>query len=110
MAYRTTGMWQIRVGARLRHLTSSGYIHLSITRNPSCLPTCKQRPNKRDKTMTKLEKLLTPADVAGLLRVKVGTLAVWRCTMKYSLAFRKVGRLVRYRAEDVQAFIENNNR
>lgn len=55
-----------------------------------------------------LPKLLTPAQVAELLSVTEHTLAVWRCEKRYDLPYMKCGRLVRYRAEDVAAFIERN--
>lgn len=48
--------------------------------------------------------LLTPQDVADRLGVSPTTLATWRCTQRYPLAYIKVGRLVRYRAGDVEAF------
>ena len=41
-------------------------------------------------------ELLTPAQMARLLGVSVGTLAVWRCTKRYPLPYIKVGRSVRY--------------
>ena len=48
--------------------------------------------------------LLTPQDVADRLGVSPTTLATWRCNKRYPLAYVKVGRLVRYRAGDVDAF------
>lgn len=50
-------------------------------------------------------KLLSPDDVAALLGVAPHTLAVWRCEKRQKLAYVKVGRKVRYRAADVNAFI-----
>lgn len=52
--------------------------------------------------------LLTPDEAADLLGVTVGTLSVWRCTARYPLPYVKVGRCVRYRREDIGAFIEAN--
>ena len=51
------------------------------------------------------EQLLTKEEVSSILGVSVGTLAVWRATKRYNLPYVKSGRVVRYRAEDVQAFI-----
>jgi excisionase family DNA binding protein len=51
-------------------------------------------------------KLLTPKETAEILGVTVGTLQIWRTTRRYPLNYIKSGRLIRYRAEDVQAFIE----
>ena len=48
--------------------------------------------------------LLKPQQVAERLGVSTTTLATWRCTKRYPLAYVKVGRLVRYRAGDVEAF------
>ena len=53
------------------------------------------------------QKLLTKEDVSQILGVSVGTLAVWRATKRYNLPYVKSGRLVRYREEDVQAFIDS---
>jgi excisionase family DNA binding protein len=53
-------------------------------------------------------KLLTPSEVSAILGVEVETLNVWRCTKRYNLNYVKTGRLVRYRLEDVQKFIEGN--
>ena len=57
-----------------------------------------------------LNRLLTPDQVADLLGVAKGTLAVWRCSGRYQLAFVKIGGRVRYRAGDIQAFIERRLR
>lgn len=48
--------------------------------------------------------LLKPRDVAARLGVSTATLATWRCTKRYALTYIKVGRLVRYRLADVEAF------
>ncbi|NIZ63437.1 DNA-binding protein [Sedimentitalea sp. CY04] len=48
--------------------------------------------------------LLKPKQVAERLGVSITTLATWRCTKRYPLAYVKVGRLVRFRAGDVDAF------
>jgi excisionase family DNA binding protein len=50
--------------------------------------------------------LLRPHEVAARLGVSPGTLAIWRCTGRYRLPFVKVGRLVLYRPEDLEAFIQ----
>jgi predicted DNA-binding transcriptional regulator AlpA len=50
--------------------------------------------------------LLSAAQAAELLGTTAGTLAVWRCTRRYpALRFVKVGRSVRYRLADIEAFI-----
>ena len=51
-------------------------------------------------------KLLTEAEAADYLSVEPQTLCAWRCTRRYNLPFIKVGRLVRYREEDIEAFLE----
>ena len=52
----------------------------------------------------KQKTLMTPQDVANRLGVSITTLATWRCTKRYPLTYVKIGRLVRYRATDVEAF------
>ena len=49
--------------------------------------------------------LLTPRDVARQLAVSEETLTTWRCTRRQHIPFVKVGRLVRYKREDVSAYI-----
>jgi hypothetical protein len=56
-------------------------------------------------------RLLKPEEVAELLRIKVSTLAIWRTSAKRRrlLPFVKLAG-VRYKAEDVLAFIEQRRR
>ena len=54
-----------------------------------------------------LDRLLTPPEVSEILGVNVETLNIWRATKRYPLPFVKAGRLVRYRQQDVAAFIES---
>ena len=54
-----------------------------------------------------IPKLLTVEETAQYLGVTPSTLAVWRVTGRYALVYIKVGRLVKYRAEDVHSFIES---
>lgn len=50
--------------------------------------------------------LLTGEQTAAILNVSPATLAVWRCTRRYpGLKYCKIGKCVRYREQDVQAFI-----
>ena len=49
--------------------------------------------------------LISCEEAADILGVSPGTLTVWRSTRRYPLPWVKVGRLVKYRIEDVQAFI-----
>lgn len=55
-----------------------------------------------------IKKLLTTAEAAELLGLKnKETLAVWRCTKRYpELEYIKIGRVVRYRREVIDAFIK----
>lgn len=49
---------------------------------------------------------LTPQEAADLLGVATKTLAQWR-TQKRGPKFYHVGRLVRYRAEDINEWVES---
>lgn len=50
--------------------------------------------------------LLTAQQAAELLGIAEGTLSVWRCTRRYpELAYIKVGRSVKYRVSDINAFL-----
>ncbi|MCP4475597.1 MAG: helix-turn-helix domain-containing protein [Gammaproteobacteria bacterium] len=58
-----------------------------------------------------MNDLLTPEEVAKIMGTKVSTLSVWRSTGRYqNLPFIKVGRLVRYRVEDVENFLNDRKR
>ncbi len=52
----------------------------------------------------------TPKEAAEYLDVGVDTLSVWRCTGRYGIPFIKVGRLVRYRKSDLDAFLTRRTR
>ena len=51
-------------------------------------------------------KLLTTEEAAAVLGKAPGTLVVWRCTKRYDLPFLKIGGSVRYREEDLLAFLD----
>lgn len=51
------------------------------------------------------EPLLDRKTAAKYLCVSPGTLAVWDCTKRYDLKPIKVGRAVRYRRADLDAFL-----
>lgn len=59
-------------------------------------------------TVAAFPQLLKPETVAELLGVTPHTLAVWRCSKRYNLAYVKVGANVRYRPADVDAFITSH--
>lgn len=50
-------------------------------------------------------ELLTRQEVAKYLGCRPQTLAVWAITGRYALPFVKVGRLVKYRRSDLDAFL-----
>lgn len=51
--------------------------------------------------------LLTAAETAARIGVKASTLSIWRTTGRYALPFVKAGRLVRYRRQDVERWLES---
>lgn len=48
---------------------------------------------------------LNEAEAAEYLGVSPGTLTVWRSVGRYNLPYVKVGRLVRYRKSDLDAWL-----
>jgi excisionase family DNA binding protein len=50
---------------------------------------------------------LTRQEAADYLGVKFHTLEVWACTGRYKIKYIKVGRSIRYKKEDLDAFIAN---
>ena len=53
------------------------------------------------------DPLLTPPEAAKYIGVAENTLSVWRCVGRYDIQFIKVGRLVRYRLSDLEAWLES---
>ena len=49
--------------------------------------------------------LLTRKQAAEYLGVEITTLHNWACTKRYNLKFIKVGRLAKYRTEDLDEFL-----
>jgi excisionase family DNA binding protein len=49
--------------------------------------------------------LLTTEEAAAYLGIKPRSLEVWRCVGRYGIPFIKVGRLVKYRKADLDAFL-----
>ncbi|MFT9396463.1 MAG: hypothetical protein ABF545_00115 [Bifidobacterium psychraerophilum] len=56
---------------------------------------------------TDLPSLATPLQVQNFIGVPVNTLAYWRFEGSH-LPFVKMGRLIRYRRQDVLDFVESN--
>ncbi len=59
---------------------------------------------------TKRITLLSRVEAAAYLGVSAQTLAVWASTKKYRLPFIKVGRLVKYKLDDLNDFLERGLR
>lgn len=51
-------------------------------------------------------ELLTPEQAAARMGLRPQTLAVWRTTGRYGLPYIRAGRLIRYRPEDIDAFLD----
>jgi excisionase family DNA binding protein len=56
------------------------------------------------------KELVDDTDAANILGVSPGTLSVWRSTGRYGLPFVKVGRNVRYRVSDLNAWLDKRTR
>lgn len=54
--------------------------------------------------------LLDEHQAASTIDVTPGTLSVWRSTGRYNLPFIKVGRKVRYRRADLEAWLASRTR
>jgi len=54
----------------------------------------------------KRHRLLDQKQAAELLRKSPGTLKNWRSNKRYQIPYLRIGRSIRYREEDVLAFME----
>ncbi len=52
--------------------------------------------------------LLSRKEAAKYLGISEQTLAIWKCAKRYDLPFVKIGRLIKYRKADLDAFIFKN--
>jgi excisionase family DNA binding protein len=52
------------------------------------------------------KSLFTPKEASEYLGVSQDTMSVWRCVGRYNIPFIKVGRLVKYRKSDLDAWLE----
>ena len=55
-------------------------------------------------------QLLTRKQAAQFLGVRENTLAIWATNKRYDLPFYKVGRLTKYKALDLEKFIQSNQK
>ena len=93
-------------------ITEQPTVHFSgalIPTAPRCEP---EQPESQEDGLPILgslpdSSLLDSQQTADYLGLSVDTLSVWRSTGRYNLPFIKVGRLVRYRAGDLKAFLKS---
>lgn len=62
--------------------------------------------NKR--ALTLAAQTVDRSEAANYIGVAANTLAVWASTKRYPLPYIKVGRKVRYRLADLDAFLQRN--
>lgn len=66
-------------------------------------------PSKQQSPAPRFEsELLSRKEAAAYLGIAEQTLAIWHCTKRYDLPCAKIGRLVRYKKSDLDAFIARN--
>jgi excisionase family DNA binding protein len=53
-------------------------------------------------------ELLTRREAAAYLGISEQTLAIWKCSARYDLPVIKVGRLVKYRRSELDAFLSRH--
>ena len=62
------------------------------------------QPNEFEQTNQ--PNLMSRTEAADYLGLAPHTLAVWKCTSRYSLPCVKIGRLAKYRKKDLDDFIQ----
>lgn len=58
----------------------------------------------------KIQQLLTTKEAAAYLGVTESTLAVWRCDKRYNIPYIKVGHLIKYRLNALDAWLESRTK
>lgn len=66
--------------------------------------------SQSDNLIFQASNLLNEVQAAEILDTSVGTLQVWRSTGRYKIPFIKIGRNVRYKRSDLEAWIESRTR
>lgn len=56
---------------------------------------------------THITSLWTPEHAALALGISIRTLAAWRSTGRHGLPYVKIGRLVRYREQDIRNWLQS---
>jgi excisionase family DNA binding protein len=67
-------------------------------------------PHTGTEIVHKPRELIDETEAADFLNISPGTLSVWRSTGRYSIPFVKVGRRVRYRRSDLEAWLQSRTR
>jgi hypothetical protein len=78
-----------------------------IERCPLKRDDCEEPPPQPAKQPPAASLLVDVKRAAEILGVTPQTLAVWRCVGPYSLPYVRIGRCVRYRMDDLDAFVES---
>jgi len=68
----------------------------------------KKKAWSRGATDSNSSSLLTPEQVAEYLNISTRTLANWRCTGLNNLPYTKIGRCIRYKEADLNAYIDRH--
>lgn len=94
----------------------TGYTHAAQAVNPPVAlhlshvqPLSASQGNQDIKTNNRFNcELLTRKEAAKYLGLKPQTLAVWLCNKRHPLPVVRIGRLVKYKKADLDAFIQNH--
>ena len=60
---------------------------------------------KKNKVFNQDSGLVNPQTAADMLGLEKETLAVWRCTKRYDLAYLKIGGNIAYERREINRFI-----
>jgi excisionase family DNA binding protein len=58
-------------------------------------------------TADRIKSLFDTREAAEYIGIEPGTLEVWRCVKRHNIPYIKSGRLVRYRREALDAWLES---
>jgi hypothetical protein len=105
---RKTVRTQSKISNQITLNTREDYLNKTNETESHLINLCQKIIDIQSQHITKKNDLVSRKIAAEFLGVKENTLAVWATNNRYNIPYVKVGRLVKYRIRDLEAFLEQN--